>query len=366
VLELIELLLKGDLKEYDERLERSTIPVGTREGEEGRGHEVRIVPNRNSVLVAGASASGKSSAVAGILEECEERKYQFCLIDPEGDFEGFRGALPIGSPEEKPNVEVVGKALESMQSLVVNLMGMPLPERPGAFAALLPRILEMRAKTGRPHWLVVDEAHHLLPTTWSPASSAMPRELGGTILITVHPEQVSAAALSFVDVVIATGKGAGETLAAFAKAVQIDEPRNVPAAPPESGQALLWYPRRHGEPPVLVKTRKAKAERRRHRRNYAEGELGAEQSFYFRGPEGKLNLRAQNLMTFLQLGEGVDEETWVFHLRRGDYSRWLEAVVKDAELAESVREIERNGTQGVAESRKNLRAAVEKRYTASA
>jgi hypothetical protein len=166
--------------------------------------------------------------------------------------------------------------------------------------------------------------------------------------------------------VIATGKGAGETLAAFAKAVQIDEPSDVPAEAPESGRALLWYPRRNGEPPVLVKTRMAKAERRRHQRNYAQGELGPEQSFYFRGPEGKLNLRAQNLMTFLQLGEGVDEETWVFHLRRGDYSRWLEAVVKDAELAESVREIERNGMQGVAEKRNNLRAAVEKRYTAPA
>ena len=79
-----------------------------------------------------------------------------------------------------------------------------------------------------------------------------------------------------------------------------------------------------------------------------------------------MNLRAQNLMTFLQLGEGVDEETWMFHLRRGDYSRWLQVVVKDAELAGSVREIECNATLGVAESRKKLRTAVEKRYTAPA
>jgi len=118
VVELIELLLKDDLKEYDEQLERSAISVGTREGvEKGKAGEVRIVPNRNSVLVAGASASGKSSAVAAILEECEAREYQFCLIDPEGDFEGFAGALPIGSPAEKPDVEVVGKALESTQSI---------------------------------------------------------------------------------------------------------------------------------------------------------------------------------------------------------------------------------------------------------
>jgi len=367
VIELIEQLLKDDLSLYDDRLVRSSLSIGVRENAkaEQENSEVRIVPNRNSVLVAGASASGKSSAVAGILEECEQRDYQFCLIDPEGDFEGLAGAAVAGSPGEQPDAKMVGKALESTQSLVVNLMGVPLPERPGAFAALLPRILETRAKTGRPHWLVIDEAHHLLPTTWSPASSSIPQEMGGTILITVHPERVSRAALAFVDVVIATGKAAGETLVEFSRAVQIEPARDT-AVEPESGQALVWFARRIDEEPMLVQTRRAKAERRRHKRNYAQGELSPEQSFYFRGPEGKLNLRAQNLMTFLQVGEGVDEDTWLFHASRGDYSRWFESMIKDEELAASAREIERNGSQDVAENRKKLREAVESRYTAPA
>jgi len=366
--ELIDQLLKDDLQAWDERLQRSSIAIGTPVGtlENAGGREVRIVPNRNSVLVAGASASGKSSAVAGILEECEERGYQFCLIDPEGDFEGLAGALMVGSPGEQPDTKMMAKALESPQCLVVSLLGVPLPERPGAFAALLPRILEIRAKTGRPHWLVIDEAHHLLPPTWSPAASALPQDLGGTILISVHPEHVSAVALAFVDVLIATGKAAGETLVEFASAAQVGGPEPS-AAPPEPGQALVWFPRcQPGEAPALVQTRRAKAERRRHKRNYAQGELSPEQSFYFRGPEGKLNLRAQNLMTFLQVGEGVDEETWLFHARSGDYSRWFAAMIKDEELAATAREIERNGAQRVAESRKKLRAAVETRYTAPA
>jgi len=367
--ELVEQLLKDDLQAWDERLERSSIEIGTPISafENVERREARIVPNRNNVLVAGASASGKSSAVAGILEECEERGYQFCLIDPEGDFEGLAGALMVGSPGEQPDAKMVAKAMESPQSLVVNLMGVPLPERPGVFAALLPRILEVRAKTGRPHWLVIDEAHHLLPTTWSPASSAIPHELGGMILITVHPEHVSPALLALVDVVIATGMAARETLGEFTKAAQIAAPRELPEATPEPGEALVWCAwRQPGEPLTLVQTRRAKAERRRHKRNYAQGELSPEQSFYFRGPEGKLNLRAQNLMTFLQVGEGVDEETWLYHARRGDYSRWFETMIKDEELAASAREIERNGIPGVAESRKKLRAAVESRYTAPA
>jgi len=309
VVELIGQLLSDDLSSYDDRVLRSSltigVPCGTGSGRD-RG-EVRIAPNRNSVLVAGASASGKSSAVAGILEECEEHGYQFCLIDPEGDFEALPNTMAVGSPAEQPDARLIGKALESTQSLVVNLMGVPLPERPGAFAALLPRILEIRAKTGRPHWLVIDEAHHLLPTTWSPASSAIPQEFGGTILITVHPEHISPAALAFVDVAIATGKNAGEALEEFSQAAQISFVRaNVE---PEPGQALAWFPRQSAASPMLIQTRRAKAERRRHKRNYAQGELSPEQSFYFRGAEGKLNLRAQNLMTFLQLGEGVDDET---------------------------------------------------------
>jgi hydroxymethylpyrimidine pyrophosphatase-like HAD family hydrolase len=367
VVELVEQLLKDDLRGWDERLVRSSLSIGAQEPPRADGvkNEVRMVPNRNSVLVAGVSASGKSSTVAGILEECEERGYQFCLIDPEGDFEGLAGALLVGSPTEQPDAKSVGQALTSAQSLLVNLMGVSLPERPGTFQALLPRILENRAKTGRPHWLVLDEAHHLLPTTWSPASSAIPQELGGTILVTVHPEHVSPAALAFVDMVIATGKAAAATLAEFSRAAQIQPPRST-LAEPQPGEALVWFARGAGAEPMLVRTRRATAERRRHKRNYAQGELSPEQSFYFRGPEGKLNLRAQNLMTFLQVGEGVDDETWLFHARRGDYSRWFETMIKDEELAASAREIERNGSEQPAERRKKLRAAVENRYTAPA
>jgi hypothetical protein len=52
----------------------------------------------------------------------------------------------------------------------------------------------------------------------------------------------------------------------------------------------------------------------RHKRKYTEGELGPDRSFYFRGPENSLNLRAQNLMVFLQIADGVDDVTWMYPL----------------------------------------------------
>jgi hypothetical protein len=56
--------------------------------------------------------------------------------------------------------------------------------------------------------------------------------------------------------------------------------------------------------------------------------------FYFRGPNNALNLTAQNLRVFMQIGEGVDDDTWLFHLRSGDYAQWFREIVKDDDLAQ--------------------------------
>jgi hypothetical protein len=59
----------------------------------------------------------------------------------------------------------------------------------------------------------------------------------------------------------------------------------------------------------------------------------------------------------------VDEVTWEWHRRRGDYSQWLRNSVKDADLAAEVATIEQSGADPV-EARREICAAVERRYTA--
>ena len=109
-----------------------------------------------------------------------------------------------------------------------------------------------------------------------------------------------------------------------------------------------------------------KAERRRHVRKYAAGELGPDKSFFFKGPEDKLNLRAYNLELFVQMAEGVDDETWVHHLRQGDYSRWFQEAIKDPDLASEAAAIEKDTALAPHESRARIRGAIEARYTAAA
>jgi intein/homing endonuclease len=123
--------------------------------------------------------------------------------------------------------------------------------------------------------------------------------------------------------------------------------------------------RKKDGPLIHIKTVRSTRERLRHVRQYAEGELSPEQSFYFRGPESKLNLRAQNLMTFLQLADGV-AETWMHHLREGDYSTWFKDIIKDEELARQAAEIEQDEKMSAQESRKQVRQIVETRYTSPA
>jgi len=140
-------------------------------------------------------------------------------------------------------------------------------------------------------------------------------------------------------------------------------PREAPPAALASGEAVAWFVHA-ARAPFKFDATAPTLERHRHIRKYALGDLG-DHAFYFRGPEGRLNLRAQNLMLFMQIADGVDDETWDFHLRRHDYSRWFRDKVKDPELAERAREVEAAGLSA-GETRARIRAAIEERYAAPA
>jgi hypothetical protein len=294
------------------------------------------------------------------MESLLDRHYQFCVVDPEGDYENFEEVLMVGGPDHAPTVDEAMRLLEKPEeSAIVSLTGMGLGDRPPFFLALLARLLEMRSHTGRPHWFVLDEAHHLMPAAWEPPAGVLPEQIRSVVLVTVHPDLLSPTVLQRVDTVVAVGKDAATTLRAFASATGAELPDFTPPDL-ERGEVLLW---RRGEAPVHLRARAARSQLRRHRRKYAAGALPPEWSFYFRGPEGKLTLRAQNLLIFLQLAEGIDEATWTHHLRRHDYSRWFREHIKDEALAAEAERIE--GEKGLSpdESRAQIRAAIERDYT---
>ena len=357
VAELVSQLVEHDLAATPAF--RRSILLGRRADDE---KEVTIPPAGANLLVAGSSGSGKSTLATGVLERLAAQGYQFCIIDPEGDYDELPGAIRLGVPDRAPGVHEALTAMEKPTAhVVVSLVGLPLADRPAFFAALLPRLQELRVQTGRPHWILVDETHHLLPVDWEPAPTVLTQELSGMIYVTVHPASVSRAVLATVTAVAALGEHPAGTLDDFARAVGLSVPRSTDG-PPASGEALLWFVETD-EPPFALRIAPSESDRTRHRRKYAEGSLPPDRSFYFRGPGKRLNLRAQNLVLFSQIADGVDDDTWLHHLRQGDYSTWMRDAIKDEELAAAVRVIETQAAESAVESRRRIREAITERYT---
>jgi HAD superfamily hydrolase (TIGR01484 family) len=357
VAELADELIANDLLRMEGKIERHLVSVGRRMD----GTEVRIPPYGRNVLIAGPSGSGKSTLTAALIEQLIDKGYQVCIIDPEGDYGTLSSVACLGNSQRAPSVNEVLSILEDPAiSLAVNLLGLPLDDRPFFFAQLIPSLQAMRARTGRPHWLVLDEAHHILPQTWGHAKSTLPRKLGETILVTVHPDHLAPEVIAPIDLVFAVGKSPERTLSKFAAAVahSLTWPEQLTH---QRGNVVAWFVSEF-QLPFSMKPVQGRAERIRHHRKYAQGDLRYH-SFYFRGPEGRHNLKAQNLAVFCQIAAGIDEATWLFHLRRNDYSRWFRDAIKDSWLAEQTEPIERRSDLSAQQTREAIRELVSARYT---
>ena len=359
VAELIDEMLADDLASRESgSLARHDILLG----KDVRGKRIALSPFRVSALVVGSSGSGKSTVVAGLVERLRAADYNFCIIDPEGDYDSVESAVVLGGPEHAPTIDECVQLLNKPdQNAVINLLGVKLNDRPWFFLSLFTRIRELRARTGRPHWLIVDEAHHAMPANWRPTDQNLPERLEGVLAVSVSPKLVAPSMLRALDTIVVLADRPREMLREFTDANRVAPAEGAPEAL-EAGTGLLWSKAAGGEP-RLLRIEPSRTERRRHLRKYAEGELAEERSFYFRGPEGKLKLRAHNLVLFMDLADGVDDETWLFHLRRGEVSRWLRHGIKDEALADQAAAIERNEQLDAAASRRKMRELIEATYT---
>ena len=331
-------------------------------GADADGGEWRLAPRGETVLIAGTSGAGKSTTVAALVEGLIARGEQGCILDPEGDHGGVPGLVAIGGADAAPGLDTLDDLLaDPARNASLNLLGVRLADRPAFLADVLARLRVLERRAARPHWLILDEAHHLLPRDGAPPSPGPLRGVGGTIMVTVEPQHMAAAALARLDLVLVIGREPAATFSRLATG-------GGPAAPPVPeedlgpGEAWAWRPG-SGLAPVRIALARPEGERRRHVRKYAEGRVPEDEAFVFTGPEGRLALKARNLTTFLDMAEGVDAETWSHHFARGDVARWLETVIKDSDLAS---EAERIAAANLSadESRAAIRAAIEARYTA--
>jgi hydroxymethylpyrimidine pyrophosphatase-like HAD family hydrolase len=358
VIQLIDELIATDLSNRVTGGVGDVVVLAQRRDGASTSTMVTFRPYGQNILICGPSGAGKSTFATGLIERLIDRDYQICIVDPEGDYGTLDVIVTMGNRLRPPHVdEVLARLGDSRANVVVNLLGIALADRPDFFAQLLPRLQAMRARTGGPDWILIDEVHHLLPEAWGQAPYTLPQRLGETILITHRPSEVAPAVLGMMDIAVAVGPSPERTLAELATALGLDPPP-VPRA--KRDEAIIWE-RSAGVDPYAAIIVPARSARLRHLRKYAEGNLGP-RSFFFRGAAERMNLRAQNLTAFCELASGVDDDTWLFHLRRGDYSTWLAAAIKDGDLANEVASVEQAAQLTSSDSRRLVREAIDRRY----
>ena len=159
------------------------------------------------MLVTGMSGGGKSTFTQGLTERLGQKSIQFCILDPEGDYEGLEDAVGIGRPDRPPHLQEITDLLRKAETdVVVNLLGVRLEDRPQFVAQVLPELTSLRAVLGRPHVVIVDEAHHMLPSQWDPGAVALPQGMEGFLFISTQPEAVSPRLLKTVTRLLIVGE----------------------------------------------------------------------------------------------------------------------------------------------------------------
>jgi len=352
-----------DLADLAPKLSRHDIKIG----EASDGAAVALAAHGTRLLVVGPSGSGKTTLTLALVEQLVDVGRTTCLIDPEGDYDALsdmQHVLVMGGKAEQalPTPDELDQLLARPgETLVLNLSALSRADKVTYASKVLAVANAVRGVRGMPHWLVVDEAHHIFPADGSRAMELLPAGMESLCLITLGVDDLPRDVLERVNVVASTDLGAFRDATQGVVGHYVHGLRLPEGTPLERGEAAIAWREPH-RLAVRFRVRTRRTEHRRHVRKYTEGELPEERSFYFRGPAKALNLRAANLVRFVELADGVDEATWEYHLRQGDYATWLRDEVKDPELADEITAIARE-VMPAAESRPRALAAIRRKYT---
>jgi hydroxymethylpyrimidine pyrophosphatase-like HAD family hydrolase/energy-coupling factor transporter ATP-binding protein EcfA2 len=319
--ELIAAMLDDDLTSWD---------VGARPvliGHDDGGGDVGWSPAESSLLITGGSGSGKSTLVSALVEQLIAARYETVVVDPEGDFEDLPGAITVGGPQSAPSVDEIANLVEEGTiATVVTLVAVPMEDRPRVIREVLTRLVEVEERLGRPHAVVLDEAHHAFPADAPVDAGVLPP---GLVLVSNTPRGLQRDLFDRLESVVAVGDDARAMLEQVAEA--IGARLSVGDA---AGEAVAW---RLDEGHVRWFTPvSARHRRRRHSAKMLSGDVGEGERLVVTGPEGTLSLEVRNLSELVRIAEGVDDATWWHHLSEGDWSRWVRDVIGDADLADAI------------------------------
>jgi hydroxymethylpyrimidine pyrophosphatase-like HAD family hydrolase len=314
-------------------------------GHEHDGQPVHLAIRGRNVLIAGEPGSGKSWLAGLLAEQLILQGYCLCVIDPEGDYrplEALPGVVLLGGDEPPPRPRELAQALRYPDvSILIDLVKLSHPEKQEYLRELLPWLASLRRQTGLPHRIVLDEAHYYVSRP--DGGRLLDAELAGYTLVSYRVSAIDPQVRSASDMVVIvtreTDPQEQETLRSICaaagaevspevfKQLALNEAALLPGA--EESHGML---RRFQIGPRLTS-------HVRHRRKYFDMPVAEPQAFVFTD-DGRPGHRAHSMKEFLDGLAALSDGELAPHVRRHDFSNWVEHVFRDCPLATHIRAIE--------------------------
>ncbi|MBI1996553.1 MAG: HAD hydrolase family protein [Deltaproteobacteria bacterium] len=338
-----------------------------RVGSTSDGDEVALPTSGINIVVSGDPRSGKSWIAGLLAEQLVEQGHRICIIDPEGDYAqmGQRSKIiTLGLDLALPPPQAAAQLLVTEPlSIVFGLTSLAPREQLVYVDQLLAALQDERQTTGIPNWVLIDEAHYFFQPS-SPCLKYLASRTGNFCLVTYRPSLLPSDVYEAIGAHIIAMTRVEEERYFITKVLQAHGPRGLAAHAaldsvvfPRAGLLLTGdavNPWRVFEPAERV-TRHA-----HHFRKYADTRLSEDKAFRF--VDTDVPMVARNMREFYQAVHEAPLASLRHHLGAGDFSRWVNDVLGDQQLARGLRKLERTTPAGATPDRMEILAHISDHY----
>jgi HAD superfamily hydrolase (TIGR01484 family) len=176
----------------------------------GRKHcdEFHLAPVFDSLLVCDSRARANLGFSQSLMAQLDTHGYQCCIVGTSLTPERFASSIEaFGSAHEAPRLSALMDALERGVSVIVNLAALPAESRPVFAETLLLQLQALHDRVGRPHAVLIQQAHWFLADGLGAACASRLAEMT-VVYETSEPQSLPLETLQSISSVVALGSDA--------------------------------------------------------------------------------------------------------------------------------------------------------------